>query len=68
MMKIGVMKYMSKYIFELFKKENKRLNANNGINPHIKDKNTLNRKLEALESKSELQWIMEHIGTAKIFI
>lgn len=67
MMKSGEMKSMNS-IIEVFHKENKRLNAINRINPSINNKNGLNRKLGALESKSELQWILEHIKENKIFI
>ena len=66
-MKSGAMKSMNN-ILEVFSRENKQLNSINRINPSINNKNGLNRKLGALESKSELQWISEHIKETKIFI
>lgn len=64
-MKYGAMKSMSN-ILDVFYKENKRLNSISRINPSINNKNGLNRKLVALESKSELQWISEHVKEPKI--
>lgn len=55
-------------VIDVFHRENKRLNAINRINPSVNNKNGLNRKLGALESKSELQWILEHVEENKIFI
>lgn len=55
-------------ILDVFSRENKRLNSITRINPSINNKNGLNRKLGVLESKSELQWISEHIKENKIFI
>lgn len=53
-------------IIDVFHRENKRLNAISMINPSVNNKNGLNRKLGALESKSELQWIKEHVKEIKI--
>lgn len=67
-MKVGAVRCMKNNILNVFHKENKRLNMLNGINPSINNKNGLNRKLGALESKSEIEWIREHVKENKIFI
>lgn len=67
-MKSGAQRSTRDNILEVFKRENKRLNAISRINPSVNNKNGLNRKLGALESKSELQWIKEHVKESKIFI
>lgn len=64
----GAMRYTKNNILEVFHKENKRLNMLSRINPSINNKNGLNRKLGALESKSEIEWIREHVKENKIFI